>query len=712
MEQERRKKNSAVVKKVKTRLGERFDEFKQLSSYYQRDVLPATEFVNKALETLGGDMQLLLELVELLPDPDKREAVIKCSASLAQPSKRDPAPRVSWPATSPSPDKGSWDKSPVLDLRESRSTSASPRINVVWFKPTDMRVHDHLPMARAHGYGDGGTHGEPLPVLHLFVFDPFWFKKLPLTGLAKTGPIRARFWMESVHDLRESLRRRGQELIIRRQPTEQAMRDISTQFRIANVYAYNEVCSEELSMEERVRGVVEAGGGALSVLQGFTLYHLEDLPFDPLRSFPQTYSAFRRAVEQGCRVRAVGEEWPKYRKTGHSIVSEKGRGSLQGTCEPLCPAPTGVEVGNIPTYQELGLEEPAPLDDRADHIWRGGETSALAYLNDYFWKRDLLRRYVGATNTMTEGKIAIGKEATTKLSPWLAHGNLSPRLLYQEIENYEKRRLKNKCTYWLKHELIWRDFIRFGAMAWGDNIFKIGGIGRQMANWRWSRDQAKFSRWTTGQTGFPFNDCFMRELVATGYTTHCGRECVAWFLVRDLGLDWRMGGEWFEHTLIDYEPAANWGNWAYRIAPTATKWGPREGDVTQSIEMLLWAHKHDPEARPEQIATTLCDGSQLRVYSLVLNAKPARHVKMWLPELEPLPAKVALEPWRMSVRELSPIFSVEWSCEQCTYINSSDRTECELCNDSRPLSYCGFNYGKDYPMPIVEPKITKDKSPS
>lgn len=194
--------------------------------------------------------------------------------------------------------------------------------------------------------------------------------------------------------------------------------------------------------------------------------------------------------------------------------------------------------------------------------------------------------------------------------------------------------------------------------------------------------QVKFSRWTAGQTGFPFNDCFMRELSSTGYTTHCGRECVAWFLVRDLGLDWRMGGEWFEHTLIDYEPAANWGNWAYRIAPTTTKWGPREGDVTQSLEMLLWAHKHDPEAR---------------------------HVKMWLPELEPLPAKVALEPWRMQVKELSPIFSVEWSCEQCTYINSSDRTKCELCDDSRPLSYCGFNYGKDYPLPIVEPKITKDK---
>lgn len=49
-------------------------------------------------------------------------------------------------------------------------------------------------------------------------------------------------------------------------------------------------------------------------------------------------------------------------------------------------------------------------------------------------------------------------------------------------------------------------------------------------------------RWVEGKTGFPFVDCFMREIAATGYSTHCGRECACWFLVRDLGVDWRYGG--------------------------------------------------------------------------------------------------------------------------------------------------------------------------
>ena len=52
-----------------------------------------------------------------------------------------------------------------------------------------------------------------------------------------------------------------------------------------------------------------------------------------------------------------------------------------------------------------------------------------------------------------------------------------------------------------------------------------------------------------GETGFPFIDCFMRELKSTGYCNHMGRETAGWFLIADLGLDWRMAAEWFESVL-------------------------------------------------------------------------------------------------------------------------------------------------------------------
>eukprot|EP00951_Prasinocladus_malaysianus_P000064 scaffold509_cov22-Prasinocladus_malaysianus.AAC.1 len=67
--------------------------------------------------------------------------------------------------------------------------------------------------------------------------------------------------------------------------------------------------------------------------------------------------------------------------------------------------------------------------------------------------------------------------------------------------------------------------------------------------------------------------------------------------------------------------------------------------------MLLWAQQHDPFAR---------------------------HVKLWLPELAPLPPEIALEPWRLLVRDLSPLFTEPWACTACTYQNAADCGNCEM----------------------------------
>ena len=55
----------------------------------------------------------------------------------------------------------------------------------------------------------------------------------------------------------------------------------------------------------------------------------------------------------------------------------------------------------------------------------------------------------------------------------------------------------------------------------------------------------------------------MIELAATGFMSHRVRQNVACFLTKNLGIDWRMGAEWFESLLIDYDVCSNWGNWNY-----------------------------------------------------------------------------------------------------------------------------------------------------
>jgi hypothetical protein len=200
----------------------------------------------------------------------------------------------------------------------------------------------------------------------------------------------------------------------------------------------------------------------------------------------------------------------------------------------------------------------------------------------------------------------------------------------------------------------------------------------------WTRHnvEGKLQMWIRGQTGYPFCDSFMRELAATGYAVHCGRECVAWFLVRDLRLDWRLGAEYFEHILIDYEVTANWGNWAYRVVdfhPTdaldssETLTEDAVGGL-KTVEMLHWAWQHDPHAV---------------------------HVKTWLPELSPLPAKVALEPWRLLMSDLSPVMELEFECNCCTLLNHKHELHCVACGAPRSLGeYCGFVFGSTYPPPF------------
>jgi deoxyribodipyrimidine photo-lyase len=55
----------------------------------------------------------------------------------------------------------------------------------------------------------------------------------------------------------------------------------------------------------------------------------------------------------------------------------------------------------------------------------------------------------------------------------------------------------------------------------------------------------------------------MRELYSTGYMSNRGRQIVASFLVRDMGQDWRVGAEYFESQLLDFDVCSNYGNWQY-----------------------------------------------------------------------------------------------------------------------------------------------------
>eukprot|EP00746_Dinoflagellata_sp_MGD_P165012 gnl/MRDRNA2_/MRDRNA2_94038_c0_seq1.p1 gnl/MRDRNA2_/MRDRNA2_94038_c0~~gnl/MRDRNA2_/MRDRNA2_94038_c0_seq1.p1 ORF type:complete len:790 (-),score=146.46 gnl/MRDRNA2_/MRDRNA2_94038_c0_seq1:208-2493(-) len=484
------------------------------------------------------------------------------------------------------------------------------QVNVVWFKCTDLRTHDHAALKAAHA--------QNLPVLHLYVFDPFWHaNKTRICGYPKTGAVRTRFQLEAIADLASRLENKGHRLCTRTGiSTAQCFEEICDEYTIANVFAFNEICSEELRVEQQVRKVLQRRGqGTLNLFWGFELHHREDLGFDPYRtkSAYHSYTSFRKRVE-GTQIRATSREEPRF--LSNELCVRWAR-----------------EDETLPSVQELmgstyvaALDPGDKKDSRAELQWQGGETAALARVKQYIWDDDSLGlEYVGATMTMDVSKSCMRDKAMSKLSPWLAHGCLSPRFLYEEVKRYERERKKTKSTYWITHELLWRDFSRYGSMYAGTSIFKIGGPQNGHPTWRWSTDQNWLTAWVEGQTGFPFVDCFMRELKTTGYCNHMGRECCGWFLVGDLGLDWRMGAEWFESVLVDYEPTANWFNWTYRCLPAMNHSGT-PGERLRGLEILKWGTQHDPDAT---------------------------YIKRWIPELSSLSPTIAREPWRLGLLDSS-----------------------------------------------------------
>ena len=126
---------------------------------------------------------------------------------------------------------------------------------------------------------------------------------------------------------------------------------------------------------------------------------------------------------------------------------------------------------------------------------------------------------------------------------------------------FEKEIEKNEDTYWLIFELIWRDYFRYVAMRYGNRIFHKRGIKQESPKWR--QDRRVFEAWCEGRTKCDFVNANMRELAATGFMSNRGRQNVASYLVHDLGVDWRLGASWFEHHLLDHDPASNYGNWIY-----------------------------------------------------------------------------------------------------------------------------------------------------
>ncbi len=446
---------------------------------------------------------------------------------------------------------------------------------LLWFR-NDLRLHDHEPLYRALE--------QKAEIIPLYCFDLRHFGETSF-GFPKTGVYRAKFLQETVADLREGWRSRNSNLIIRQGKPETEIPMLVKALSIDAVYWHKEVTSEETDVDQAVGKALKDLGVASKAYWGATLYHPDNLPFE-INNLSEVYTQFRKAVEKESQI-----------------------SSTFPTPDKLPALPKEVDLGELPTLSDLGLEE-SPLDPKGVLAFKGGETEAFKRLQHYFWDADRLQVYKETRNGM------LGADDSSKFSPWLANGSLSPRRVYEEVQKYENQRRKNNSTYWMIFELIWRDYFRFVCAKHGRKVFRKGGI--RGLSIEWQQDWQRFDKWRDGETGYPLIDANMKEIAATGFMSNRGRQNVASFLTKNLGIDWHIGAEWFESLLIDYDVCSNWGNWNYAAGVGNDARGFRYFNIPKQSK------DYDPNGD---------------------------YVKHWLPALEQLPPKKVHEPWKLQPAE-------------------------------------------------------------
>ena len=449
---------------------------------------------------------------------------------------------------------------------------------ILWFR-NDLRLHDNEAIQEAMSSAD--------EIIPIYVFDERVFFGKSRYGFKKTGVFRAKFILESVINLRKNLRSLGSDLIIRLGIPEEEIYQIARDIKSQWVFCNRERTKEEVHVQDNLERNLWSIGQEVRYSRGKMLYYTSDLPF-PVTHTPDTFTQFRKEVEKIVPVRDP-----------FSTPSEMPNLTLE------------IERGEMPTIDQLGYNI-HEVEKAQNLILKGGEDEALKRLKEYIWDTEGVAHYKETRNGF------MGKDFSSKFSPYLAQGCLSPKTVYHELIRYEAERIKNDSTYHLYFELLWRDFFRLMGKKHGNAIFLKGGTKNAIRE-DLKDDLDLFRIWAEGRTGMPLIDASMKALNETGYISNRARQNVASFLINDLKINWQIGAEYFECLLIDYDPCSNWGNWNY-LAGVGSD--PRE---RRYFNVVNQSKKYDPQGN---------------------------YIKFWLPQLKDIPSEMVHHPSLLSEEEL------------------------------------------------------------
>jgi deoxyribodipyrimidine photo-lyase len=433
---------------------------------------------------------------------------------------------------------------------------------IMWFR-NDLRLTDNAALHAAVAAG--------LPVIPVYILDD------ETPGRWRTGGA-SRWWLHgSLTALAQSLASIKSHLILARGAARKVLPRLAAEVGATTIYcsrAYEPWASQ---IEVDLKADLDKVGIALKRHRGALLFEPEALLTRQGAPF-QVYTPFARAA-----------------------LSADDVGAL------LAPPRTLRAPARWPKSEKLSDWQLTPTKpDWASGLraaWTPGEMAAQQSLDDFI-EHDLAHYHERRNRPDFAG--------TSRLSPHLHHGEVSPRQCWQRARTHAAAHPEsaNGAEVFLK-ELLWREF-SYHLLVQRPSL-PDAPCREPFAHFPWKNNAKALSAWQRGRTGYPIVDAGMRELWATGWMHNRVRMITGSFLVKHLLQPWQKGETWFWETLVDADLANN-----------ATSW--------------QWVTGSGVDAAP-----------YFRIFNPVKQAETfdpsGDYVRKWCPELAKLPAPQIHAPW-------------------------------------------------------------------
>lgn len=257
------------------------------------------------------------------------------------------------------------------------------------------------------------------------------------------------------------------------------------------------------------------------------------------------------------------------------------------------PHPKLIRQGSI---HELNLTPSLNWADAFSEHFTPGRDGAIISLNTF--ARQAMSHYQSQRDLPSE-------PGTSKLSPHLHYGEISPREIWSFLEPLPG----SECYL---RQLVWREFAIYLLHHYPHTPFEP--LYPKFKAFPWKMNTVIYKLWCQGKTGYPIVDAGMKELWHTGWMHNRVRMIVASFLVKDLLIPWKSGFDWFMDTLLDADLANNTLGWQW-VAGCGADAAP----FFRIFNPILQGEKFDPR------------GSYIRT---------------WVPELKNLPDQWIHKPFK------------------------------------------------------------------